>query len=157
MRTARRVGFALAALCVPALIASAATGGQARAAHLPATARILRLGPGHVQAKAQVPEPDGVILLAQISTLRRVHVSVHLTDSNVAGPGVADITFANSPSKRDPSLSCAMKGDTKVCDQAEEWCPMPAATWQLRVTKHGGPAAQVRIDFTVGPEPQSTS
>jgi hypothetical protein len=117
---------------------------------------ILHLGPGNVQATARLPEPDGVILLIRVTAPRDVHVSVSLAIANVAGP-VAGISFANTPNQRDPSLSCRAQGDTQVCNQAEEWCPMPAGNWRLRVTKPGGPAANVRVDFLVGPKPRSSA
>ncbi len=122
----------------------------------PASSRILHLGSGQAQVGARLPEPDGVILLARVTAPGDVRVSVELTVSNVAGP-VADIRFANTPSKRDPSLSCRAQGDTQICNQAEEWCPMPAGNWRLRVTKPAGPAADVRVDFVVGPKPRSSS
>jgi hypothetical protein len=118
----------------------------------PGSSRIVHLGPGQAQVRASLPEPDGVILLARVSAPRGIHVSVRLTDLNVAS-----ISFANTPSKRDPSLSCRAQGDTQVCTQAEEWCPMPAGNWRLRVTKPSGPGADVRVDFVVGPSPRSSS
>ena len=78
-----------------------------------------------MQATARLLEPDGVILLARVTARRDVHVSVNLAISNVAGP-IAGISFASAPNKRDLSLSCRAQGDTQVCNQAEEWCPMPA-------------------------------
>jgi hypothetical protein len=120
----------------------------------PGASRVVHLGPGQAQAAARLPEPDGVILLARVIAPRDAHVAVELTVSNVAGP-VAGIRFVNMPSKRDPSLSCRSQGDMQVCDQAEEWCPMPAGNWRLRVTKATGPAADVRVDFVVGPKPRS--
>jgi hypothetical protein len=122
----------------------------------PENSRILHLGPGQIQAKARILEPEGVILLARVAAPRDVHVSVQLSISTAAGP-VADTSIANIPSTRDPSLSCRAQGDTQVCTQAEEWCPMPAGNWRLRVTKAGGPAADVRVDFVVGPKPRSSS
>jgi hypothetical protein len=58
---------------------------------------------------------------------------------------------------RDPSLSCRLRGGVNVCTEAVEWCPMIAATWRLRATKQSGPAAQIQVDFVVGPKPQSRS
>jgi hypothetical protein len=116
------------------------------------SSRILHLGPGNVHATAHLPEPDGVIVLARVAAPRDVHVAVELTVSSVAG-----VRFADTPSKRDPSLSCRARGDTRVCSQAEEWCPMPAGNWRLRVTKASGPAANVRVDFVVGPNPRPRS
>jgi len=119
-------------------------------ASVPDSLRVLHLTQGNAQAEARLPEPDGVILLARVAAPRNVRVSIKLTDSDIAG-----ITFTNTPSKRDPSLSCRVQADTRVCGQAEEWCPMPAGTWRLRVTKATGPAADVRVDFVVGPKPRS--
>jgi hypothetical protein len=116
------------------------------------SSQVLHLGRGQAQVGARLPEPDGVILIARVAAPRDIHVSVRLTLWNVAG-----ISFANTPSKRDPSLSCRAQGDTQVCTRAEEWCPMPAGNWRLRVTKLGAPAANVRIDFVIGPEPRSRS
>jgi hypothetical protein len=84
-----------------------------------------------------------------------VHATVELTNADYAGPGVADITVGTAQTKRDPSLSCRLHGGVNVCTEAIEWCPMIAATWQLRVTKQSGPAAQIRVDFVVGPKPQT--
>jgi hypothetical protein len=154
---ARSVGLGAAAVSVFGLTASAADGELVRAIPDRATTQVVRLEPGRAQSTAWIREPSGVILLAQISAPRGVRAAVELTNADVAGPGVADITVATAPTRRDPSLSCRLHGGVNVCTQAIEWCPMTAATWRLHVTKQSGPAAQVRVDFIVGPKPQSRS
>ena len=154
MRIFRCIGVAVAASVV-GLTASAASGEHGRADPNRATARILRLGPGRAQRTAWLPEPYGVILLAEISAPRGVRASVELTNADYAGPGVADITIATAPTNRDPSPSCRLHGGVNVCTQAFEWCPMFAATWRLYVTKQSGPTALIRVNFVVGPKPQS--
>jgi hypothetical protein len=53
---------------------------------------------------------------------------------------------------RDPSLSCRRKGAEEVCNQGEEWCPTPRATWHIRLVKLSGPAGNVRFDYVVAPQ-----
>jgi hypothetical protein len=155
MRGIRCVGLAVAVVSGLGLTASAASAKHAGAATSSATTRIVRLGPGRAQGTASLREPSGVILLAQISAARGIRAAVELTNADYAGPGVADITLATAPTKRDPSPSCRAHRGEEVCTQAIEWCPMTAARWRLNVTKQNGPATQVRIDFIIGPKPTS--
>jgi len=150
MRTARCVGVAVVAVAsVVGLTAVSASAAHATAS----TTRVLQLGAGRSQAITTLSEPDGVILLARISARRGVRAVVCATIPGTAGINVSTVPNA----RRDPSLACRAHGGMNVCTQAEEWCPMPAATWRLRVEKQSGPAAQVRVDLMVGPNPRSGS
>jgi hypothetical protein len=155
VRTACRVGLAVAAASVVGLTASASSGERVHATPDRATTRILHLGLGRAQGTAWLREPSGVVLLARISAPRGVRASVELTNADYAGPGVADITVASTPTRW--STSCRLHGGVNVCTEAVEWCPMIAATWRLHVTKQSGPAAPIRVDFVVGPKPRSRS
>jgi hypothetical protein len=90
-----------------------------------------------------VSEPAGVI--------RRLRITVpHGTRANLTGviPGVAGVAIA-TPRTADASETCQRRGAFDVCTQAEEACPMPAATWHFRLRKFAGPAGEVRLEFVV--------
>ena len=36
---------------------------------------------------------------------------------------------------------------------AEQWCPMPQATWHFRLVKLSGPAGPIRFDYVVAAPP----
>jgi hypothetical protein len=112
----------------------------------------LQLGRGHAQATSSLREPSGVILLARISAPRsdRAYVDASL-------PGTAQVIISTEPSRNDPSLSCQVQGQMRVCTEAFEWCPMPQATWQLRVVKQSGPSGLVRVDLAIGPRPSAVA
>lgn len=56
-----------------------------------------------------------------------------------------------------PSSSCVRRGPRVVCTQAEEGCPMPRATWHVRVLKLTGRAGSVVVRFRVGRPPDSAA
>jgi hypothetical protein len=151
MQSVRCIALGLAATVVIALPASEAEGNRAGTVYeKPAAGGALNLGPGRAQGTLSVREPSGVILLARIAAPRGVRAFVNATI-----PGIAGVTISTVHNRRDPSLSCRLHGGVSVCTQAEQWCPMPAATWRLHVVKQSGPAGQVQIDFVVGPKPRT--
>jgi hypothetical protein len=52
-----------------------------------------------------------------------------------------------------PSGACKRSGRRVVCTVGEEWCPMPAGTWRVRIRKRSGPAGAVKLTFRVGRPP----
>ncbi|HEY3184473.1 MAG TPA: hypothetical protein VGJ77_16650 [Gaiellaceae bacterium] len=49
------------------------------------------------------------------------------------------------------AASCARRGPVDVCEQPEEWCPIPRALWRFVVRKLDGPAGPLRLEFVVRP------
>jgi hypothetical protein len=158
-RRRRRRSALVVAILVAAFVAHAVGGGGSP--KLPTTpsdsspitpvvhAVSFRSARGRAEASFTIRERSGVILLARVSARRGVRAYVDATI-----PGIAGVTIATVHNSRDPSLSCRLHGGMDVCTQAEQWCPMPAATWRLHVVKERGPAGPVLIDFVVGPKPR---
>ncbi|MDQ6729011.1 MAG: hypothetical protein M3022_01560 [Actinomycetota bacterium] len=48
-----------------------------------------------------------------------------------------------------PAARCGRHGSVDVCTQDAEACPMPAANWQVRVTRYRGPAGTVRVELVL--------
>lgn len=106
-----------------------------RSVYVPAGATVKRF---------DIAEPAGVIRLLRITV-------PHRTSANLTGviPDLAGIAI-RTPRSHVPSESCQQRGEVDICTQAEEACPMPAATWRFRLQKRAGPAGQVRVEFIVG-------
>lgn len=102
---------------------------------------------GSSLARAAVSEPAGVIRRFRVVAPAGASVRVIAVISGVAG-----VSIALPRERLDPSETCTQRGGSVACTQAEEACPMPAATWRVRVRKLAGPAGRIRIDFVVGPE-----
>ena len=134
------------------MIPTTAASGLRTAATRADSRATLRLRAGQAQGTLSIREPSGVILLARVSAQPDVRAFVDATI-----PGIAGVTIATVHNSHNPSLSCRLHGGLNVCTQAEQWCPMPAATWRLHVVKQSGPAGQVQIDFVVGPKPPAHS
>lgn len=75
----------------------------------------------------------------------------HGTRAELTGaiPQVASIVIS-TPHRNIPSETCHHRGTADVCIEAEQACPMPAATWHYRLHKLAGPAGQIRLEFLVG-------
>jgi hypothetical protein len=112
------------------------------------TTRTLQLPAGRASRTFTLRERSGVILVNRLTVRRGVRVTVYASIPRLAGAGVASWPDQRG---RDTSLSCRRKGPSEVCNQAEEWCPMPKATWHVRLVKHSGPAGAVRFDYLVAP------
>jgi hypothetical protein len=108
-------------------------------------ADVFRLGTGYAQASSTVREPAGTVVQARILAPRGVHAYAAATLT-----GQAQVEISTVPNAADPTLSCQARGPLNECTEAFQWCPMPGATWQLRVVKRSGPAGVVRLDLYVG-------
>lgn len=106
--------------------------------------------PGGGDAKANISEPAGVIRLFRVTAPVGTHVRVSSTIGGIAG-----VSTSIPALRDDPSDTCTQRDGRVACTQAEEWCPMPAASWRIRVRKYSGPAGWIRITFAVGPLPRS--
>ena len=106
--------------------------------------RTFRLGAGRVTRTFTLRERAGVILRNQLTARRGMRVVV---DARI--PRVAAAKVWSWPRRNDPSASCRRDGAFDVCTQGEERCPMPQATWHIRLVKLGGPAGLVRFDYVV--------
>jgi hypothetical protein len=112
------------------------------------TTRTLQLPAGRASRTFTVRERSGVILVNRLTVRRSVRVTAYASIPHLAGAGV---TSWPDQRGRDTSLSCRRKGPNEICDQAEEWCPMPEATWHVHLVKLSGPAGAVRFDYLVAP------
>ncbi len=107
------------------------------------THRTLRLGAGHAVRTFTFAERDGVILVNRLTVRHGVRARV---DARI--PGLAEARVVTS-------RACRRQGGFDVCTQQEEWCPMPAATWHVRLVKLSGPAGPIRFEYVVAPPPKS--
>lgn len=112
------------------------------------TGRTFQLPAGHASRFFTLRERSGVILVNRLTVRRGVRVTVYASIPHLAGAGV--ISWPDQRG-RDASLACRRKGPYEICNQAEEWCPMPRATWHVRLVKLAGPAGAVRFDYLVAP------
>lgn len=109
------------------------------------TMRTFWLGAGRASRLFTLREPGGVVLRNQLTTRQGVRAHV---DAQIQG--VADVQVSSWVSRSDPAASCRRDGAFDVCTQGEEWCPLPQATWHLRLVKTGGPAGPARVTFVIG-------
>jgi hypothetical protein len=142
---AARIG---AVVVLPALARSSGAGGTADRFH---TSRTFNLGAGNAVREFTFRERSGVIIVNRLTVPRGVRAFVDARIPGIAGAGVS--TWLRHS---DPSLSCRSVGASNVCTQAEEWCPMPSATWRFRLVKLGGPAGPIRFDYLVAAPPSSS-
>lgn len=134
-----------------ALHLAATTARDDRYAVQPAakTTRVFEFGSGGGRRVFKVRRPSGVVLLTRLTVTHGIRAWATATIPEVSGVRVA--TF---PDRGDPLSPCRRRGRFDVCTQAQEWCPMPAATWRILLVKVGGPAGRVRFDFVVGKPPR---
>jgi hypothetical protein len=151
----RRVPLAVAILGLAILIpsgrafGSGATAGAAQGAGADRSSDagvVIRMPRGPARTRIEIPERGGVIRLFRVQAPAGSRVRV----TSVI-PGVAGISTSIPAAPDDPAETCTRDSGALVCTQAEEWCPMPAATWLLRVRKLSGPAGRIRIAFVVAP------
>lgn len=90
-------------------------------------------------------EPAGTILLFRVTAPRGARVDV----TGVI-PQTAGVSTWVPRRRNDPAETCRSRGQSISCTQGEEACPMPAATWRIRLRK-AGRAGWVRVTFVVGP------
>ena len=125
------------------LAAGFSTGATAPVGHRFQTSRTFQLGAGHAARTFTFAEPAGVILVNRLTVRHGVRARVDARIPGVAGARVVT------------SRTCRRQGGYDVCTQQEEWCPMPAATWHVRLVKLSGPAGPIRFDYVVAPPPKS--
>lgn len=114
------------------------------------TSRTFQLDAGHATRAFAFRERGGVILVNRLTVPHGVRAVV-----NAQIPGVAGARVQSWPSRMQPALACRRHGELDVCNQGEEWCPMPASIWRFRLVKLGGPAGPIRFDYVVAPPPTS--
>jgi hypothetical protein len=117
----------------------------------PQASRVFRFPAGKAQRRFTMQEPAGVMLLTRITVPHAVHAYVDALIGSVGGT-----RFSTGYGRPDPALACHRQGGYEACTQQQEWCPMPAGRWRLRLVKTAGPAGQVRVVFVVGPPPAGT-
>lgn len=107
---------------------------------------LIRTPTGASVDQATLQEPAGIIREFRVAAAARIRVRV-----TVVIPGLAGVSASLPRTHLDNSGTCSRHGGFVACVQAEEACPMPAASWHVRVRKLSGPAGPVRVDFVVGP------
>jgi hypothetical protein len=112
------------------------------------TSRAFQLGSGGALRVFKMRKPSGVVLLTRLTVTHGIRAWVTATIPSGAGVKVSTIR-----ERGDPHSPCRRRGRFDVCTQSQEWCPMPRATWHIRLVKVGGPAGLVRFDFVVGKPP----
>jgi hypothetical protein len=114
------------------------------AVELRAQSAVIHLGPGAQALTFRLREPSGVILLYRLDAPQktRLRASVRL-------PGLTvPLWIATSPVG--PNRTCSVGASRVSCTAGEEWCPMPAGTWIVRVRKFSGPEGKASLWFRVG-------
>lgn len=106
--------------------------------------RVIKVVSGTTLKRFDVLEPAGVIRLLRVTVPRGTRANLTGVIPHVAGIGIS------TPRSTIPSETCQLREAVDVCTQAEQACPMPAATWQFRLYKLAGPAGEVRLEFVVG-------
>lgn len=114
------------------------------------TTRTFLLPAGRASRRFTFHERSGVILINRLTVRPGVRVTNYTSIPHRAG---VSVTSWPLPRTRDPSLSCRHKDSLQICTQAEEWCPMPQATWHVHLVKLSGEAGAVRFDYLVAPPP----
>jgi hypothetical protein len=108
---------------------------------------LVRMSAGAQANRVELSEPAGVIRLLRVVVPAGTRVKV-----TGAIPRLAGVSIAIPSARHDNAETCVQDGRSVVCTQAEEACPMPAATWHFLVRKVAGPAGRIRIEFVVRPE-----
>jgi hypothetical protein len=139
-------GIAVSAASGAATRKSSATAASHARQPAAGTSRTFVVSAGKAERRFTMRERSGLILLSRITAPHGVQVHVYADVPKVAG-----VAFSTVRRSAGPALSCDRDGKNDVCTQKQEWCPMPGATWQLRLIKTAGPAGPIRIDFVVGP------
>ncbi len=106
--------------------------------------RSVRVGSGATMKQFEVSEPAGVIRLLRVTAPHGTRATLTGAIAQVAGVAIS------TPQSTSPSETCRRRGAVDVCNQVEEACPMPAASWHFRLHKLAGPAGEIRLDFLVG-------
>ncbi|MGH2875272.1 MAG: hypothetical protein ACRDNJ_10160 [Solirubrobacteraceae bacterium] len=104
-----------------------------------------RVAAGATVKRFGLSEPAGAVRLLRLVAPQRTRVKITATI-----PGIASVSIAAPRPSSDPSESCRQRGRVELCTQAVEACPMPPATWRVRLRKLAGPAAKLRFEFIVG-------
>jgi hypothetical protein len=110
----------------------------------PGHSATVHLATGRQTASFALPEPNGVILLYRIRAPAGVRIRGTTQLPSISAP----LEIATSPVG--PSSGCRAGAARITCTVGEEWCPMPAGTWRVRLHKLGGPPGDVTIWFRVG-------
>lgn len=106
--------------------------------------RSVHVGSGATVKRFEVSEPAGVIRLLRVTVPHGMRAKLTGAIPQVAGVAIS------TPQSTVPSETCQRRGAVDVCTQAEEACPMPAASWHFRLHKLVGLAGEIRLEFLVG-------
>jgi hypothetical protein len=103
-----------------------------------------RVGTAPQRIRFLASEPLGVILRLRLTVPHGMHVTATGRIPHLAGVQVST----------DRTFTCRRHGGVDVCNQPEEWCPMPAAAWRFVLQKKSGRAGEIRLHFIIGPPPR---
>ena len=149
MRTTARWQVALIAAALAGSAAgaeSAATRAVSNSATVQQSATV-HFDAGRHSVSLRLREPAGVILLYRLSVPRGATVRASTQLPHITVP----LRIATAPAG--PSSACTNVASRVACTVGEEWCPMPAGTWHVRIEKLGGPPGDVTVWFRIGKPP----
>ena len=112
-----------------------------------AAGRSVELAAGAARARFSVREPAGYIQRLAITAPAGMRAAVSLVIPQVAAVGLSVPVPAGS------AESCRREGTRQTCVVPLERCPMPKATWRVELSKPGGPAALIRLQFLIHRSP----
>jgi hypothetical protein len=105
--------------------------------------RLLRVASGETLTLFDLTEPAGVVRLLRVTVPHGTRATLTGVIPRVAAVGIS------TPGTAVGSETCERRSAIEACAQAEEACPMPAATWRFRLRKLAGPAGVVAIEFVI--------
>jgi hypothetical protein len=111
----------------------------------------IHLAGGRQLVEARLREPGGVILLYRLRAPRGTALQGTTQLPSVSAPLYIRTT------KPGPSSSCENRRSMVVCTVGEEWCPLSAGVWHVRINKYSGPPGYVTIWFRVGKPPANSA
>jgi hypothetical protein len=130
-------------LLVLLVLAALAPAGDARPAAHPYLLAS-SFGAGAETRTFTLREPAGVILLYRLSVPAGARVAATVQWPHVTVP----LRIATGSTG-----ACASVAGRTTCTVSEEWCPMNAATWRVRIAKQTGPPGEISLWFRVGEPP----
>ena len=106
--------------------------------------REIHISGHHAVKQFTLAEPAGTIKLFRLTLPEGMRVKLTASIPHLAGIAMS------APQSSLPSQPCRQRGPTDVCTQSEEACPMPAATWHLRLQELAGSPGEIRVQLVVG-------
>jgi hypothetical protein len=140
-----RAIFVLVLVAAFGFVSPSATSAES-STHAFRTTRTFVFEVGNARRVITMQQPRGVVLLTRLTVTRGISAWADLRiprGTNARAPGGAAVRVSTSS-------GCRRRGAVDVCTWPQQWCPMPRATWRIRLRKTGGPPGVIRFDFVVG-------